>query len=497
VTTSVVDSAADARAASDAAVLQHAFLRGIAWSGIGRWSAQAITWAATLVVARLLSPADYGVIAMATVVQGLVTVLSEFGVGMTLVTIRGLSSAQIAQFNGLATLLGLAGFAVMASLAPAIGAFFSRPALVPVVVAMAAALVTSGLRTVPSALLQRDLRFGALGAIEGAQAIAGAAVTLSCAWAGWGYWSIVIGILASTTLWTATVMAVRPTSFAWPQHHVLGPALTFTRHQLTGSVAWYCYSNADFVVAGRLLGAHDLGVYTMAWTLARVVPERIANVAIRVTPAFFAAVSGERPALQHWLAGITEGIALVCFPLLAGLSLVADDAVRTVAGPQWHAAVLPLRLLALYAAFDVVTQPLTRALVAGGEAQFTARLGIVLACVMPVGFVLGARFGPAGLGLAWLLLAPAVRLQALVRVRSRLGLPLNVYGKALWPAVSATLVMASAVSAVREMSDAFSPLGRLMLATCLGAVAYVLTLLVLHRQRVSVWVTHWRRLRQS
>jgi teichuronic acid exporter len=494
--TAAVPAAPD-QAAPDQARLQRAFVRGVAWSGAARWSAQAATWAATLVVARLLAPEDYGIVAMATVIHGFVMILSEFGVGVTIVTLRRLSPLQIAQFNALAVLLGTTGFAVMAALAPAIAAFFGRPVLVAVVVAMGSTFLVSGFRTIPSALLQRDLRFGALSAIEAIQAVVGAGVTLFGAWAGWGYWAIVAGVLGSSAAWTLMLVSTRPSSFAWPRRHVLGDALTFTRHQLTGSIAWYCYSNADFVVAGRMLGAHDLGIYTMAWTLARVVPERIANIAIRLTPAYFAVVSENPASLRTWIAGVAEGIALVCFPLLIGLSLVAGDALSVVVGPRWDAAVLPLRLLALYGAFDVVTQPLTRALVAVGDARFTARMGICLALIMPFGFVVGARYGPPGLAVAWLLIAPAVRLLALARVRRLIGLRLRDYAGALWPALSASAIMAGAIVLTAGFVQGHPAVVRLITMVLAGCVSYSAALLFVHRSRAQMWLDRYRRLRHA
>jgi teichuronic acid exporter len=436
-------------------------------------------------------------VAMATVIHGLVTILSEFGVGVTIVTLRQLSSAQIAQFNGLSTLLGAVACLAMTAVAPGMAIFFERPALLAVVIAMGTTFLVSGLRTIPAALLQRDLRFGALALIEAMQAVIGAVATLTCAWHGWGYWAIVAGALAASLSWTTLLLIVRPCAFAWPRRRDLGSALTFTGHQVAGSIAWYVYSNADFVVAGRWLGAHDLGIYSMAWTLARVVPERIANIALRLTPAFFAAVSDEVSALRRWLAGVTEGIAIVCFPLLVGLSLVAGDALRVIAGPQWDAAALPLRLLALYGAFDVVTQPLTRALVAVGDARFTARMGLALALIMPFGFITGAHYGPVGLAITWLVLAPAVRVLALLRVRHLIGLRVAEYLAALRPALAATVIMALTVVVAKLAFTIDATLPRLALTVALGAIAYVATLLGPFKSRSAFWLSQYKRLRHA
>jgi O-antigen/teichoic acid export membrane protein len=465
-----------------ATTLRRALVQGVAYGALARWSAQALSWTATLLVARLLSPGDYGIVAMATVLHGLVTVISEFGVGTTVVTLRHLSSSQVAQLNSLSVLLGAAGCAVMAGLAPAIAAFFARPDVAPVVAALGGTFVLSGLRTVPSALLHRDLRFLAISTVEGVQAIVAAGTTLYGAWNAWGYWAIVAGTLAGSAAWTVLLLALRPAAFARPRRAALGAPLSFTRHQLTGSVAWYCYSNADFVVAGRWLGAHELGIYSMAWTLARVVPERLANVVVRTTPAFFAAVSHEPARLRQWVSGITEGLALACFPLLAVVSVNADAVIRLIGGTQWDAAVMPLRLLSIYAAFDIVAQPVSRALVAAGDVRFTSRLGVALAIVMPAGFVAGVQAGATGLAFSWLLIAPAVRVMALLRLQSAIGLTIRDYARTLsYPAI-ATAIMSLAMWLVRQQVAGAGPFEQIALAAAAGAAIYGTVLLVLMRR---------------
>ncbi len=204
-----------------------------------RWLAQALTWGSTLVIARLLAPEDYGIVAMAAVVVGFVAVVSELGVGVTVVTMRDLTSAQIAQLNGLAIVMGIAAFVMVAGSSPVMAAAYGRPALMPVIAAMAVTFLVAGPRTVPAALLQRDLHFRYLAVIESAQAIVGAAVTLVAAYAGWRYWSLVAGTIASACVLTMLTVGGRATAVAWPRRRSLGRALTFTGHQLTGTIAWY------------------------------------------------------------------------------------------------------------------------------------------------------------------------------------------------------------------------------------------------------------------
>src|SRR5438105_3774100 len=96
--------------AVDSRALDRSLLHGLAWTSAAKWAGQLLAWASTLIVARLLSPADYGLVGMAAVFLGLITLVSEFGLGTTVITLRRLTDHEVAQLNGLAVLVGLCGF---------------------------------------------------------------------------------------------------------------------------------------------------------------------------------------------------------------------------------------------------------------------------------------------------------------------------------------------------------------------------------------------------
>jgi len=477
--------------------LTRAFAGGIAWTASARWSAQAVSWGATLVVARFLSPADYGLVAMATVFIGLVAIVNEFGVGMTVVTLRDLSDEQIAQLHGLALVVGAINAALSLALAPLVAAFFGRPELVGIISLLGVTFVAAGLRTVPIATLQRSFRYRALAAIESTQAVIAALAALAGALAGAGYWALVVSQLAAAIVWTAAATVTAPARLAWPRRRTLGGAFDFTRHQLTGSIAWYCYSSSDFIVAGRVLGAVELGTYSLAWTFARIVPERLANVVIGVAPSFLAAVRDDLPVLRQWIYRLTEAMALVTFPMLVGIALTAPDLVHLAVGDRWQSAVMPLRLLALYGAFDSVLQLVTRGLVAAGDVRFTARLGLLLAAVMPLAFLAGARWGATGIAVAWLVVAPPCRLALFQRARRRIGLDGREYGRALWPALSATAIMTVVVLAVRAATMADAVVARTVIDVAVGAAAYALAVWYCHPASVRRWLSRLQVIRRG
>jgi PST family polysaccharide transporter len=479
----------------DRATLDAVLAKGVLWTGGLRLTGQLITWLSTLVAARLLTPEDYGIVGMATIVLGLVTLLSEFGLGLTVVTLRHLTPAQIAQLNLTSALLGLAAFAAGTAAAVPLAKFFSAPALPGVVIALSAAFVIASLRTVPVALLERDLRFGAVAVVEAAHAFALASCTVGLALLGLGYWALVGGRLAGTAIATCLALLARPCSFAWPRSENLGHAMNFSRHVLVSRLAWYCYSSADSLSIGRVLGQAALGSYSLALSIANIPVEKVTMLVARVTPAVFAAAAeADCQGLQRYFLSLTRTIALVTFPLSALVALLADDLVLVALGARWETVVAPLRLLAIYASFRSIAPLVPQILNVVGESRFGMWNGLVAMAVLVPAFYAATAWGPAGVAAAWMIVHPLVTLPLYWRLFRRLELPARRYSHALAPALSGCVLLAVAVLALhRLLSSDLHPALRLIVELTAGSTLYLAAVAVLFRAALHTVFTATRR----
>jgi len=475
-----------AKAAVESSALDRSLLHGLAWTSAAKWTGQLLSWASTLIVARLLTPEDYGLVGMASVYLGLITLLSEFGLGTTVVTLRRLTDDQVAQLNGLAVLVGVCGFAVACAGAPYLGRFFHAPQLPAVVIAMSAAFVITSFKTVPFALLQRELRFRSLALIETGRVLVLAVSMIGFAAFGFGYWTLAIGGVLSSIISTASVLALRRHRIAWPRPDSLRHAMTFSIHILIGGLCWYIYSNADFLVAGRILGKTALGIYEVGWMLANVPVEKITALVTQVTPSVLSAVQADYAALRRYLLRLTEGLALVAVPATLGIALIASDFVPLALGQKWQDAIVPLQLLALSATLRTFTPVLPQVLNAVGQSRAVMGYGILWAVVLPVSFcVFASRWGVVGLALAWVVVHPLLFYPAYRRVLATIQVSNRAYLQALWPAFSASVAMAVSVLAVRwAAGEHWSLATRFAAQVGAGALAYTLTLLLLHRPRL-------------
>ena len=468
-----------------AGALDRSLVRGVAWTAAAKWASQGLAWISWLIVARLLTPEDYGLVGMAAIYLGLITLLSEFGLGTAVLAVRELSAAQIAQLNGLAVLLGLVGLLASCAVAIPLGRFFRAPQLPLVVVAMSTTFVITSFKTVPFALLQRDLRFKSLALIDLGQALVLAISMVGFAVVGFRYWTLVCGGLMGALITTGAVLRLRHVPFAWPRPKSLKPALTLSSNVLISRLCWYVSANADFLVAGRILGKAALGFYNVGWTLASVPPDKVTTLIGQVTPAFFSAVQKDPPAIRRYLLRITEAIALITFPLSLGLALVARDFVLAILGPKWEGTVAPLQVLAAYAAFRSITPLLAQVLHSIRDTKFAMWTMVAAAVVMPTSFyVCGARWGTVGLALAWVLVDPLFAFMLYWRTFSLIELSPRAYLGALWPALSGTAPMAAAVLAVGVLSpNGWTHSLRLAAQIGVGVLTYGLACVVLHRER--------------
>lgn len=319
------DISPTARRATDLRNLDKVLVRAVAWTATVKWLTQLVTWGMTVVVARLLVPSDYGLVGMAAIYINLFNLFSEFGIGTAVVTLRDLTEDQVSQLNTLSFLFGLIGFSISAAVAIPLGRFFHAPKLPLVIIVLSVGFIISGIRTVPSSLLQKELRFKLLALIEGSQSVVQALVTLVLAFFGFGYWALVLGILSFSITPTCLILIWRRQSFALPRFASIRRAVHYSRHVVIGRLCWASYNDSDFIIAGRVLGEAPLGAYTLAWTLAHTPLEKLTTLVNRVTPSVFAKIQTDSETLRRYLRNITCGMALLVFPATIGMALVAPN----------------------------------------------------------------------------------------------------------------------------------------------------------------------------
>ncbi len=475
--------------------LDRSLITGVAWTGLAKGLGQAARWGSTLIIARILSPDDYGLVTLAAVYIGLIELINEFGLSAAIIQDRTLTRKQVARLGGVSVIVGfiLAGISMAA--ADGVARFFDEPQVKAIVLVMGVTFVIRGTQMLPKAVLVRDLRYREMAIVDGIEAFALAGFTLGFAVAGLGYWALVLGLVVASFISTVVALAYARHPFEWPREVAnLRPAMTFGWHVVVSRAAWYVYSNADFFIVGKMLGKTALGAYSMAWNIASIPVERISVLIGRVTPGIFSTVQDRPAELRRYVLGLTEGIALLTFPLSAGLALTAGPFVRVILDEKWTDAIAPMALLAGYAGFRSIVTILPQVLTQTGRARENMRYGILTAVAMPIAFIYGSKWGTVGIGTAWIIVYPFVTVPFVMRLALKITeATWSAYVRSIWPALSSTLIMVAAVLAVRFLPSFDWPEGLdLALSVVVGAASYSGTVWLFHRSRIMGFVDLWR-----
>ena len=467
--------------------------QGVVWQASLRWLGQLLAWTATIVVARRLSASDYGIAGAATVSVGFLSLVFDSGIARALTFRREQSETVLRQAHGAAILLGmLLALALMVGAVPA-SRFFREPAMVPVVMSGGLTLVAVGFTTVPMALLQRQLRYRELATIDLGRATVQAATVLGGALLGWGYWSLVAGLLAGAFSGVALTSRWSRIAPAVPTRAALAPTLSYARQLVVGVLAWYAYSNADFIVVGRVLGVAALGYYQFAWNIAQLPGEKLANILQAVAGPFFGAIGDDRVALRHYFVLLSLLLASVMIPVLVGFALVAPVAVPLVFGAKWVPAIILTQLLIARAAIGSLSLLSHHVLGATGSAHVTARVNLAAVLVLPVAFLLAAKWGgPIWVAVVWLLAQPLLIAVPLAALRTAIDLTIPQYLVGLWPPVFCSAVMAITVFVLRSLLSGLPAVALLVVLSCIGAAVYVLSYRVLFPDPMRSLLVLWR-----
>jgi teichuronic acid exporter len=470
--------------------LHQSFFRAVAWTGSVKWIGQLITWPVTILIAKLLSPGDYGFITLVSTLTRFMALVTEGGVGLAIVSNPGLRDREMRQLNGFALLLGLGAIACCLILARPVAMLTHDPAAARVLVVLSATLLLDAATIVPTALLRRAFRYRELALLEATRNLVTLGSTLLFASRGLGYWSLVLGYaLGSFTQSVGTVVVAR-VAVARPHWSDIGPTLRVSVHLLLGNIGEFVSSNTDRLVGGLILGSAALGGYTFAWVLAFTPSEKITSMVSRVVPSLFGRMRDKPAEIIRYSLRIAEAVSVITLPAFVGLALIGDQVVSVLLGAKWLGAVGPLRAFCLYAAVLDCLLVVPHALTATSEVRPLSQNALVAMLVYPpLFFVLGTTFGTTGLALTWAIVGTVLNLRLLLVMSRRLGMSLRTYGRSLLPGISSCVVMTVAVLGVRALVvPHLNPVGGLLAVLGAGMVSYVAALLTLHGERIRATV---------
>jgi teichuronic acid exporter len=460
-------------------------LRGLLWLSAVRWVAQVFTWSSTLIIARLLLPADYGLVAMATILVGFLEIFTD-SLGGAVIQAKELSKQTIEAMMGGTCLFGIVATLAIMLAAPIWAQLQGEPNVIPVVQAFALATLLTAVGAMPYSMLNRRLAFGRVAQGQFARGLVTAGVTLGAALLMRSYWALVIGALAGRLVFTAILVWAEPVRPRLPRRGSgIGKLLRFSV-VMTGDRFFYqLRGNIDLALVGARLGSQMLGLYVMAVALAMLPLDKLGSAFAPVAYPAFARLQDNKPELRRYFLALTLGTMAIAIPAAVGLIVTADLLIPTVIGEQWMAAVRPLQVAALATPviFHLgIVNPLLNAL---GRVDLNLRITMWTSILTVPGVLIGLRGGIVGVAAGAAIAVVGMGIYGEFLAFRLIGLRLRDLAYTLMPVLSASMGMAFSVVGASLLFPAEWPgLVRLILEIGIGIVSFAFWALMLHRGAV-------------
>lgn len=456
---------------------------GAAWMMLFKLLDKGVGLISTLILARLLTPADFGLVAMAMAVVALTQLMSAFGFDSALIQRADASRPHFDTAWTFNVLFGTAIALVLCALAWPAAGFYGEPRLSGVLLLLALASFIGGLENIGVVAFRKDMDFRSEFRFLLLKRLAGFAVTLVLAFSLRSYWALVGGVLTTRLLSVLISYRLHPYR---PRLSLAARAdlMHFSKWILLSSLISFVSSRSTDFILGRTVGAHGLGVYSIGYEIATMPStELIAPVNRAVYPAY-ARLAPDPQALIVRFRQVFGLICLVAFPVSLGLIAVADAAVRVVLGSKWLETVPLIQVFAYCGLASALQSNLYLVVVALGKPQANTALSAGLVVVTLPLIIWGSLVhGVAGASYAAMFNATAGMLGIVFVFKRYTHISVSVLLDALWPPLLSALVMAGTVYAVdaglvRAPLEAW-PLPRLLVLLATGAVVYPLAALAL------------------
>lgn len=459
--------------ATESTTLRSKAVSGIAWTGGTQVIRQLVQVGSFLVLGRLLGPSEFGLIAMAMFFIGIGQLIADFGIGSAIVQAESPDQVQLSSCFWLNLLLACTICGTSFAIAPLVGRFYSRPDVVPVLQVLSLTLLLNALQTVPGTLLYRRMRFAILTLVPLCASITAAAVAITLAYFGAGVWALVAQPLVGTMV-TLPIFVISqgwwPTfEFSWRR---VAPLVRFSSALFASRLLDYAQRSADSVLIGRYLGSVALGLYAGAAQIMVYPMQQVSSVFARAMFPVLVRLRDDLPRLRNAYLKEVASIALLTFPLMGGMFILADDFVNVVFGPKWADMVPVLRILVWVGMIQSVTTTTGTLYECTGNAALALKVTFVKTLAL-VGMAAGLRWGIVGVAVGFTVASFLTSYYVCILAFRLIRLDFRSFFAVLSGPFLATMAMMAALQLGGSLASNWVAAPRLFAGVGLGAVVYL------------------------
>jgi O-antigen/teichoic acid export membrane protein len=379
--------------------LRKQIVTGMSWVTLYIYVVRIIGFLATLVLAKLLTPEDFGLVAIGVLVIETSMIFGKFGIGQALIyrkdQIEPAANAAFFLVMGFNLLL-VTGLILGA---PWIGNFFNSPTVVPIIVWLSLTMLPNAVKIIPTVLLEKELKFKRLVLPEVIPAVVSAVGSIVAAVMGAGVWSLVIrqilySFLGLVMVWWISPLKIR-FQFDWK---IFREIVDYGKHMITVSLLLLVLYNIDNMIVGKIVGTTALGFYVLAFRIANLPVQEGSHVISKVMFPVFSKIRHDRTALRDGFLKVMKFVSAFCAPVALGMALYTPDLIRMIYGEKWLDTILPLQILTAYGFIRALGVPGGEIMKSIGKPKYiTYTVLIMLAVIFPFVLPVAKKSGIVGI----------------------------------------------------------------------------------------------------
>ncbi|MCU1266104.1 MAG: polysaccharide biosynthesis protein [Acidobacteria bacterium] len=433
---------------------------------------------ATVILARLLTPRDYGLVGMVAVVTGFIAIFKDLGLSSATIQRADLNEGQVSTLFWINISFSVLIMFVTVAISPLVAKFYGEPRLVSITIAYSAGFLLGGLTVQHEALLRRRMRFGGLAAAEIFALLVGLSTGIYLAWRGKNYWALVFSQLSQGLAYAMAVWLVCRWRPGLPVRNSGVRSLLAFGRNLTGfSIINYFARNLDNMLIGRFWGGLELGLYARAYQLLMLPIEQISAPITSVAIPALSRLTDSPERYRSAYVRLIEKIAILTMPLMVFMIATSDWVVLLLLGPKWSGVSRIFALLAIAGFIQPVSGTVGWLYVTQGRTRQMFQWGLIGSAIIIASIVVGLPWGAVGVAASYsitffLLVTP---LSIWYATREGPVRAMDFY-RAIGPPAGASISALAALVAFRQWSLVSQPFVRLGLAF---AIAMLVSLVVL------------------
>lgn len=467
--------------------LKNSATSGIKWSSVSQVGRQFMQIITTAILARLLSPSDFGLVGMATIIIGFIGLFQDLGTSSAIIQRKELSNTLFNSIFWLNLAFGVLSMAILWLFAPVAASFYHEPRVTSVLRVLSLNFLLSSISISQKALLEKNLAFNTLAKIEISAVIAASFLGIGLAVMGFGVWSLVSQTLTLVTvttvlLWLATRWKPK-IMFDWSEVREIS---SYSLHLTGFSIFNYFSRNADYLLIGRFLGSQDLGYYTLAYRLMLYPLQNISAVIGRVMFPVFSQIQNNDARFRAAYLRVVGTIALISFPMMVGLWKLAKPFALTFFGAQWQPVILLLMILSPVGILQSVITTIGIIYQVKGRTDWLFRWGIISGTLVVIAFVIGLQWGIIGVASAYTIATLILAYPNFAIPFRLIHLPVRDLGAVLWRPLVASLIMLGLLLVVGFLLPANLASGWVLgISVPIGCITYLLASWWLNRKQIQ------------